>query len=30
MYDYGSKEKNEEHYGQVSSLSRQYSDAVFV
>ena len=23
MYDYGSKKKNEEHYGQVSSVNRQ-------
>ena len=30
MYDYGSKKKNEEHYGQVSSINRQCSDTVFV
>ena len=30
MYDYGSKKKNEEHYGQVSSINRQCCDPLFV
>ena len=30
MYDYGSKKKNEEHYGQVSSINRQCNNPVFI
>ena len=30
MYDYGSKKKNEEYYGQVSNINRQCSNPVFV